>query len=68
MAGALGIRLGGPSTYNGVTVDKPYIGEDQLNTEMRYSVASQGSVSIIKIVSWLGLCCAIIVLLLRRAL
>ncbi len=68
MAGALGIRLGGPSTYDGVTVDKPYIGENQLSTEMRYSVASQGSVSIIKIVSWLGLCCAIIVLLLRRAL
>lgn len=66
MAGALGIRLGGPSNYNGVTVDKPYIGEDQLSTEMRYSVASQGSVSIIKIVSWLGLCCAIAVLLLRN--
>jgi adenosylcobinamide-phosphate synthase len=27
MAGALGIRVGGPSTYNGEVVDKPYIGE-----------------------------------------
>ncbi|MCR5410473.1 MAG: adenosylcobinamide-phosphate synthase CbiB [Lachnospiraceae bacterium] len=28
MAGALGLRLGGPSTYSGVLVDKPYIGEE----------------------------------------
>ncbi|MGD1074467.1 MAG: adenosylcobinamide-phosphate synthase CbiB [Thermodesulfovibrionales bacterium] len=27
MAGALGIRLGGPSTYGGSLVEKPYIGE-----------------------------------------
>ncbi|MEW6388656.1 MAG: adenosylcobinamide-phosphate synthase CbiB [Thermodesulfobacteriota bacterium] len=27
MAGALGVRLGGPSTYFGVQVKKPYIGE-----------------------------------------
>lgn len=29
MAGALGIRLGGPSTYQGELEDKPYIGEDK---------------------------------------
>jgi len=29
MAGALGIRLGGPSTYQGKLRDKPYIGEDK---------------------------------------
>ena len=28
MAGALGVRLGGPSTYNGVLVQKPFIGDD----------------------------------------
>jgi adenosylcobinamide-phosphate synthase len=28
MAGALGVRLGGASTYGGVTVKKPYIGKD----------------------------------------
>ena len=28
MAGALGVKLGGPSTYGGVLVEKPYIGED----------------------------------------
>lgn len=27
-AGALGLRLGGPSTYGGVMVEKPYIGDD----------------------------------------
>ncbi len=30
MAGALGIRLGGPSTYQGRLLDKPYLGEDKL--------------------------------------
>ena len=27
MAGALGVRLGGPSTYGGVVVEKPFIGD-----------------------------------------
>ena len=29
MAGALGVRLGGPSTYGGVLVQKPFIGDDR---------------------------------------
>lgn len=29
MAGALGIRLGGPSYYQGELIEKPYIGEDK---------------------------------------
>ncbi len=29
IAGALGIRLGGPSTYNGIVSDKPFIGDPQ---------------------------------------
>lgn len=33
MAGALGIRLGGPSTYHGELEDKPYIGEDKVSTK-----------------------------------
>jgi adenosylcobinamide-phosphate synthase len=33
MAGALGIRLGGPNYYGGVFVDKPYIGEDLVYRE-----------------------------------
>jgi adenosylcobinamide-phosphate synthase len=37
MAGALGVRLGGPSTYFGRRVDKPFIGEaDQLLDHERY--------------------------------
>lgn len=33
MAGALGIRLGGPSTYHGELEDKPYIGKDKVSTK-----------------------------------
>jgi adenosylcobinamide-phosphate synthase len=29
MAGALGVRLGGPSTYGGVLIQKPFIGDDR---------------------------------------
>jgi adenosylcobinamide-phosphate synthase len=29
MAGALGIRLGGPNYYHGILVEKPYIGEEK---------------------------------------
>ncbi len=28
MAGGLGVKLGGPSTYGGIPVEKPFIGED----------------------------------------
>ncbi|MBI5588728.1 MAG: cobalamin biosynthesis protein CobD, partial [Deltaproteobacteria bacterium] len=28
VAGALGVKLGGPSTYSGVVSGKPFIGED----------------------------------------
>ncbi len=37
MAGALGIRLGGPSTYRGMVVDKPCIGEDRQKAEQAVS-------------------------------
>lgn len=66
MAGALGVRLGGPSTYGGIKVDKPFIGEELLTTSVRYSAASEGSIAIVKIVSFLGLCGAVIVLLMRN--
>jgi len=33
IAGALGIRLGGPNYYGGVLVEKPYIGEDLTQRE-----------------------------------
>lgn len=34
MAGALGIRLGGPSVYDGEVVEKPYLGEDKRTVEI----------------------------------
>ncbi|MDD5084584.1 MAG: adenosylcobinamide-phosphate synthase CbiB [Candidatus Omnitrophica bacterium] len=34
MAGALGIRLGGPSVYEGEVVEKPYLGEDKKTVEV----------------------------------
>jgi adenosylcobinamide-phosphate synthase len=40
MAGALGVRLGGPSTYFGHRVDKPFIGQpDQQLSAEKYSQA-----------------------------
>jgi adenosylcobinamide-phosphate synthase len=40
MAGALGVRLGGPSTYFGRRVDKPFIGEaSQSLDQERYGQA-----------------------------
>jgi adenosylcobinamide-phosphate synthase len=32
-AGAIGVRLGGPSTYNGVLSNKPYIGEARVSPD-----------------------------------
>lgn len=62
MAGALGVRLGGPSTYGGMPVDKPYIGED--NT-VDYLSASETAVILIKAASVLGICLTVILLSVR---
>ncbi len=43
MAGALGIRLGGPSFYERIIVDKPYIGEDLLDSSRWFKVVQDGS-------------------------
>jgi adenosylcobinamide-phosphate synthase len=51
IAGALGVRLGGPSTYGGVFVNKPYIGEEEQGAEEFYLKASEEAVKIIKITS-----------------
>ena len=34
MAGALGVTLGGPASYGGETVDKPYIGKEERKMEL----------------------------------
>ncbi|MBA4349306.1 MAG: cobalamin biosynthesis protein CobD [Thermodesulfovibrio sp.] len=68
IAGALGVRLGGPSTYGGIIVSKPYIGEDRQNTNNSYLKASENALTIIKIASSLGLIIAITLLHIRTAL
>jgi adenosylcobinamide-phosphate synthase len=75
MAGALGVRLGGPSTYKGTFVFKPYIGEENLSTEhgakdtdMFYLKASEEAVTITKVVSFLGLLCALGIFYMRVAI
>jgi adenosylcobinamide-phosphate synthase len=52
MAGGLGVMLGGPSTYGGILVEKPHIGEE-VNTD--YLVAAERTLVIILIASFLGL-------------
>ena len=48
MAGALGIRLGGPSTYGGVLSDKPVIGDEETDD---YLSASYDAMTLVKISS-----------------
>ena len=43
MAGALGVRLGGPSRYGGIIVDKPYIGEDLLDSSRWLNIVQNSS-------------------------
>lgn len=54
MAGALGIRLGGPSTYGGKTIEKPFIGDGDR------AVLPSRAMGITIIASMLGLLCAVI--------
>ncbi len=60
MAGALGVRLGGPSTYEGVNIEKPYIGEEVQNRD--YLNASKEALTITKFTSFLGLVSALMVM------
>lgn len=62
MAGALGIRMGGPSLYGGIAVEKPYIGN--IRTE-DYSRASAQAITIVKASSVLGIATAIAILFLK---
>jgi adenosylcobinamide-phosphate synthase len=62
MAGALGVRLGGPSTYGGMTVEKPYIG-DERNSD--YLQASKKAMALVSLASVLSVTAAALVLSLR---
>ena len=65
MAGALGVRLGGPSTYGGSVVVKPYIGED-LSCDQR--AAAEAAVRIAEVASSLTVAFALVVLICGRIL
>lgn len=67
MAGALGIRMGGPTSYGGIVVDKPYIGEARTKeTAEDYLAASEMAVAVSKITVLLGITFAVFILLARR--
>jgi adenosylcobinamide-phosphate synthase len=62
MAGALGLQLGGPSSYEGVLFEKPYIGTERSGD---YFSASLNTVRIVRTASFLGFFISIGVLCLR---
>jgi adenosylcobinamide-phosphate synthase len=64
-AGALGVRLGGPSAYGGIVVDKPYIGIE--NTD-DYLSAAEKTISIVRISAILFIGIAAAVILYSRSL
>jgi adenosylcobinamide-phosphate synthase len=67
MAGALGIRMGGPAAYGGVVVEKPYIGEARTKeTAEDYLAASERAIAIAKSTALLGISIASLILLARR--
>lgn len=65
MAGALGVMLGGPSLYNGIPVEKPFIGTDTDNDPL---LQSGRSVSIVRFASFIGFCMTIAGLFIRKLL
>lgn len=64
MAGALGVRLGGPSAYSGITVRRPFIGEDR-GADMRVALRQARGITVA--VSVLGLLISLPVLYMRAA-
>jgi adenosylcobinamide-phosphate synthase len=74
-AGALGIVLGGPSTYNGVIVDKPFIGQELpvaagLTSEAceRYRGALERAISLTRLTAILAVCVGAVCAYLRSVL
>jgi adenosylcobinamide-phosphate synthase len=65
MAGALGIRLGGPSTYGGSIVEKPYIGEPATED---YLAAANEAIPIVWVASVVGTVIAASLLAVRARL
>jgi adenosylcobinamide-phosphate synthase len=65
MAGALGVRLGGPSTYGGIVVAKPFIGDGETSD---LPVAARRTLGIAVIASSLTVALSIALLLALRDL
>lgn len=59
LAGALGLRLGGPSFYNGVLVQKPYIGTEKVSGYLR---PSYDALKIVRLSSLIGFFISVIIL------
>lgn len=77
MAGALGMKLGGPSTYKGTFVEKPYIGEEIQNTELMtqnsdkndfHLKSAEKAIILTKFTSLIGFGVALTILYLRAVL
>ncbi len=63
MAGALGIRMGGPADYGGVVVEKPYIGDaGTKEAAADYLAASERAITISKFTALLGISIAVLIL------
>ena len=68
MAGALGVRMGGPSTYGGVLVEKPRIGDSRIAEDTAgYLTAAGHAIIIVRVASLLGAALAALFLSLRSA-
>lgn len=62
MAGSLGIRLGGPSTYGGVLVQKPFIGDNRTGD---YRAASEQAIGIVMFAAVLAVLAGVMLLRVR---
>jgi adenosylcobinamide-phosphate synthase len=65
MAGGLGIRMGGPATYGGVMVVKPFIGEAETED---YLSASEDAMVVVQAASLLCVVVAAVLLAVRGSL
>jgi len=65
VAGAIGVRLGGASTYRGTLVEKPYIGYDMSGD---YFAAFDSTIDIVRVASLIGVITAAMILYMKGAI
>ncbi len=68
MAGSLGVRLGGQSTYRGILIWKPFIGEEKQNSEGFYLDAYGKAIVVSKIAIFLGITISLFILSIKTSL